>query len=311
MLWPEVILAFFRCSLLLAVCHILCAQTVNYSYDAAGRLNGVTYPNGNVMTYAYDAAGNLLRRLVVAPAKGPAPTSSAAGVVNAASELGGSVAPGEIVAIYGTGVGPATLANFQISPFGFFESYTGNTGVTFDGIAAPLIYSSGGQTAAIVPYSVVGQTSTQMVVTYQGLSSAPVTLPVAASAPGLFSANASGKGNGAIGNFDGSVNSPANPAARGSVIVLYGSGEGQTNPAGVDGRIALSVYPKPVLPVKVSIGGIDASSGILYAGAAPTLVAGVFQINVTVPPVVPAGAVPVVVTIGQASSQSGLTVSLK
>jgi len=302
---------FPKCALILGVCGVLSAQTVSYTYDAAGRLNSATYPNGNVIQYAYDQAGNLLRRLVIAPVAGPTPTSSAAGVVNAASELGGAVAPGEIVAIYGNGIGPAALANFQISPNNFFESYTGSTTIAFDGIPAPLIYASGGQTAAIVPYSVAGQTSTQMVITYQGRASAPVTVPVAASAPGLFSANASGTGNGAIGNTDGSVNSPANPAQRGSIIVLYGRGEGQTDPPGVDGRIALSVYPKPVLPVKVSIGGIDATAGILYAGAAPTLVAGVFQINVTVPTNVPAGAVPVVVTIGQASSQPGLTVSLQ
>lgn len=308
---PNVAMTISRFVLLLGFTGLLHAQALSYSYDQAGRLISVAYPNGKTLSYAYDASGNLLRRLVNGPAAGPAPISSAAGVVNAASELGGPVAPGEIVAIYGTGLGPAALANFQISPFGFFESYTGNTSVTFDGIPAALIYSSGGQTAAIVPYSVAGQTSTQMVIAYQGVSSAPVTLPVAPTAPGLFSANISGTGNGAIGNFDASINSPANPAARGSVIVLYGSGEGQTTPAGVDGRIALSVYPKPVLPVKVTIGGIDATAGIQYAGAAPTLVAGVFQIDVTVPANVPPGAVPVVVTIGQASSQPGLTVSLK
>lgn len=302
---------FSKCALIIGVCGILSAQTISYTYDAAGRLNSATYPNGNVIQYTYDQGGNLLRRLVIAPVAGPTPTSSAAGVVNAASELGGPVAPGEIVAIYGNGIGPAALSNFQISPTYFFESYTGSTTIAFDGIPAPLIYASGGQTAAIVPYSVAGQTSTQMVITYQGRASAPVTVPVAASAPGLFSASASGTGNGAIDNADGTVNSPANPAKRGSIIVLYGSGEGQTNPPGVDGRIALSVYPKPVLPVKVSIGGVDATSGILYAGSAPTLVAGVFQINVTVPTNVPAGAVPVVVTIGQASSQPGLTVSLQ
>ncbi len=305
-----------RCLLVLGFCGvgfcgILSAQAVNYSYDAAGRLNGVTLPNGKVITYTYDAAGNLLRRIVATPAAGPAPVSSSAGVLNAASEQGSAVAPGEIVVIYGTGIGPAALANFQISPTQFFESYTGNTTVSFDGIPAPLIYSSSGQTAAIVPYALAGKIQTQMVVTYQGNASAPVTLPVAASAPGLFSANGSGTGNGAISNQDGSVNSPSNPAARGSVVVLYGTGEGQTTPSGVDGRIANAIYPKPVLPVKVSIGGVDATSGVLYAGAVPTLVAGVFQINVTVPTSVPAGAVPVVVTIGSASSQSGLTVSLK
>lgn len=289
----------------------LLGQALSYSYDSAGRLSGVTYPNGKVMTYSYDAAGNLLRRLVVAPAAGPVPVAPAAGVVNAASELAGPVAPGEIVTIYGTGIGPALLAGAQVSPLYFFETYTSETTVTFDGIPAPLIYCSAGQTAAIVPYSVAGQASTQMVVTYQGRSSAPVTVPVALSAPGLFSENASGTGNGAILNSDLSLNTPSNPAPSGSIIVLYGTGEGQTDPAGVDGRIALTVYPKPLLPVKVTIGGIDATSGVLYAGAAPYLVAGAFQLNVTIPAGAGTGAVPVVVSFGSSSSQPGLTVSVK
>ena len=298
-------------ALLAVLCVSLGAQSINYSYDSAGRLYSATYPNGNVITYAYDSAGNLLRRLVVTPALGPTPASSAAGVVNAASEVGGPVAPGEIVAVYGSGIGPATLASFQITPFNFFESYTGNTTVTFDGIPAPIFYSSAGQTAVIVPYSVAGQSTTQMIVTYQGRASAPVTVSVAQSAPGLFSANATGTGNGSIINQDGSINSPANPAARGSVIQILGTGEGQTNPPGVDGRIALSVFPRPVLPVKVTIGGIDATAGIQSAGALPNMVAGVFQAKVSVPANAPTGAVPVVITVGQASSQSGLTVSLQ
>jgi uncharacterized protein (TIGR03437 family) len=289
----------------------LAAQTVNYTYDQAGRLSAVVYPNGTTATYAYDASGNLLRKLVAPAATGTPPAPFNGGVVNAASEQGTTVAPGEIVAIYGNGIGPATLANFQITPASFFDTIVANTTVLFDGIPAPLIYASAGQTAAIVPYSVAGQTSTQMVVNYQGLASPPVKLNVAPSAPGLFSVNASGTGNGSILNQDLSINSPSNPAARGAIIVLYGTGEGQTNPPGVDGRIALSVYPKPILPVKVTIGGVAATAGVLYAGAAPDLVAGVFQINVTVPQNVPAGAVPVVVTVGSASSQSGLTVSLK
>lgn len=295
----------------LALCATLNGQAVNYTYDQAGRLSAVVYPNGTTASYAYDASGNLLRKIVAPAATGTAPAPFNNGVVNAASEQETTVAPGEIVVIYGKGVGPATLANYQITPASFFDTITGNTTVLFDGIPAPLIYASAPQTVAIVPYSVAGQTSTQMVVTYQGVASPPVTLNVAPSAPGLFSSNYSGTGSGAILNQDASVNSPSNPAARGSVIVLYGTGEGQTNPPGVNGRIALTEYPKPVLPVKVTIDGVDATAGITYAGASPTLVAGVFQIDVTVPMNVSTGAVPVVVTIGSASSQSGLTVSLQ
>src|SRR5258706_894203 len=106
-----------------------------------------------------------------------------------------------------------------------------------------------------------------MVVIYQGRVSAPVTVAVATAAPALFSADSSGKGNGAILNQDSTPNSPANPAEKGSVVVLFGTGEGQTKPRGADGRIATTVFPKPEQDVKVTIGGIDAS--IAYAGAAP------------------------------------------
>jgi uncharacterized protein (TIGR03437 family) len=296
----------------LALCALattLAGQTASYTYDAAGRLSSVAYPNGKTLAYTYDPAGNLLRRLVSTPGTGPVPTATAAGVVNAASFQGGPVAPGELVTIFGTAIGPTTLAGYQITAYNYFDSLAGNTTVLFDGIPAPLIYASAGQTTAIVPYSVAGQSSTQMVVVYQGQTSAPTTVPVAAAAPALFSANSSGKGNGAILNQDSSVNSPANPAAKGSVVVLFGTGEGQTNPAGASGRIALTVFPKPVLPVKVTIGGIDAT--VAYAGAAPSLVSGVFQINATVPPGVASGAAAVVVTVGTVSSQPGLTVAVQ
>jgi uncharacterized protein (TIGR03437 family) len=299
----------FKWLVALGACGWLTAQTVNYTYDAAGRLSTVAYPNGKTQSYLYDPAGNLLRTLVRSAVQGPAPQATAAGVVNAASFLGGPVAPGELVTIFGTGIGPATLAGFQITPFNFFDTFAGETTVLFDGVPAPLIYASAGQTTAIVPYSVAGKTSTQMSVLYQGRASAPAAVPVAPSAPALFSADSTGKGNGAILNQDNSLNSPSHPAAQGSIVVLFGTGEGQTNPLGQAGRIALSVYPKPALPVSVTIGGAPAN--IAYAGAAPSLVSGVFQINATVPSGIASGAAAVVVKIGAASSQSGLTVSVQ
>jgi uncharacterized protein (TIGR03437 family) len=305
-------MSYARCCFsIFAVCGALAAQTVSYSYDAAGRLNSVSYPNGKVQSYLYDPAGNLLRTLVRSAVPGPAPVATAAGVVNAASFQGGAVSPGEIVAIFGTGIGPDALANGSVTGFGYYDSFAGDTSVLFDGVPAPIIFASSGLTSVIVPYSVAGQSSTLMSIVYQGRASAPATLPVAAAAPGLFSANASGSGNGAIYNQDNTRNGPSNPAAKGSLIVLYGTGEGQTNPSGVTGRLANSVYPKPALPVKVTIGGVDAAAGIAYAGAVPTLVAGIFQINVTVPAGVASGSQPVVVQVGSFSSQANLTVSVQ
>jgi uncharacterized protein (TIGR03437 family) len=269
----------------------------------------ITYGSGKTINYTYDQGGNLLRRLVTATLAGPAPAMTAAGVVNAASFAGGPVAPGEIVTLFGTGIGPAALVTLTLSPTGFIDNFLSDTQVLFDGVPAPVIYASVNQTSVNVPYAVAGKSSTQMVVEYQGRRSPAVTLPVAGAAPALFSANATGKGNGAILNQDTSLNSASNPADKNSIVVLYGTGEGQTNPGGIDGKLAVGTYPKPLLDVSVTIGGTDAE--ILYAGAAPGLVAGVFQINARLPVNTASGDVPVVVKVGTASSQSGLTVAVR
>jgi uncharacterized protein (TIGR03437 family) len=89
--------------------------------------------------------------------------------------------------------------------------------------------------------------------------------------------------------------------------VLYGTGEGQTIPAGVDGGVNTSVYPQPVLPVSATVGGQPAK--IIYAGAAPDFVAGVLQVDIQIPAGV-SGTVPIELTVGTASTPSGLTVSI-
>jgi uncharacterized protein (TIGR03437 family) len=284
-------------------------QSISYTYDAAGRLSTARYAGGKTLTYSWDGAGNLLRTLVATPVAGATPAFAAQGVLNSASYVGGSVAPGELIVIFGTGLGPATLGLGLLTPLGSFDSYTSETTVLFDGVPAPVIYSFATQTSVAVPYAVTGRASTQIVVQYQGRASPPVTMPVAATVPGLFSANASGTGNGVILNENLSVNSPSNPAVKGSVIVLYGTGEGQTNPRSVDGRIAVGVYPAPALPMKATISGTQTE--VLYAGSAPGITAGVFQMNLRLPANVASGAVPVVVTVGSAATQTGLTVSVK
>jgi uncharacterized protein (TIGR03437 family) len=182
--------------------------------------------------------------------------------------------------------------------------------VLFDGVPAPMIYTSAGQLAAIVPYSADGKATVMAQVESNLVKSDPIQAPVAATVPGLFALNASATGAGAILNQDGSVNTPANPARVGSTIVLFGTGEGQTSPPGVDGLIATAALPKPAAPVSVTIGGQDAK--VEYEGAAPLEVAGVIQINVDVPlNAITGDAVPVIVKIGNAISQRNLTVSIR
>jgi trimeric autotransporter adhesin len=146
-------------------------------------------------------------------------------------------------------------------------------------------------------------------VEYKGVRSNSVTLPIVASSPGLFTVDTSGAGPGVIVDPLGNLNSASNPAPKGSVVIVYATGEGQTSDAGVDGKLAVAPYPKPLLPVSVTIDGIEAE--VTYAGAAPFLVAGLIQINVQIPEGAHSGAVPIVLKIGAFQSQTGATVAVQ
>ena len=268
---------------------------------------------GNIAIGFTATAGALTHSLsetVTVIAAGPtAPIISSAGVANGASFAGGAVAPGEVVTLYGSGFGPAAITTLQLDASGKVLSTLAGTTATFNGVAAPVIYVVAGQMSVVVPYEVAGSSAAALQVTYNGVASNTVSIPVTDASPALFTYAASGTGPLAAANEDGSVNTAANPAAAGSVMVFYGTGEGQTSPGGVDGQVASAVYPKPVQPVTATIGGIPAT--VLYYGAAPGDVAGAFQLNVTVPVgVTPGAAVPVVFTVGAKSSQAGVTVAV-
>jgi uncharacterized protein (TIGR03437 family) len=242
--------------------------------------------------------------------RGDAPRITRQGVVNAASGKPGPVSPGEIVVIYGSGLGPGTLAGLEVGPSGRVSRVISATRVLFDSVPAPLVYAWATQVAAVVPYFLYWKDATLLEVEYNGVRSNALSIEVVDSAPGLFTSNYSGVGQAAILNEDYSLNSALTPASKGSIVMLYATGEGQTDPAGVDGKLASDPLPKPRLPVRVTIGGIDAE--VQYSGAASTLVAGVMQVNVRVPLAVASGAaVPVVLTVGAASSQPGTIMAVR
>jgi trimeric autotransporter adhesin len=192
------------------------------------------------------------------------------GVANGATLRAGPVAPGLIVSIFGFDLGPTPAEGLTVGANGRVTTELGGTRVLFDGIPAPLLYVSANQVNAVVPYAVSGAT-TRLQVFFRGVATNTLTLPVATAAPGLF----------AITNQDATVNAAANPAAAGSVLILYGTGEGAVTPAIFDGSVANEVFPQPTQPLTVEIGGRQAT--LLYAGAAPGFVAGVFQVNVQIP----------------------------
>jgi uncharacterized protein (TIGR03437 family) len=232
------------------------------------------------------------------------------GIVNAADYVGGGASPGEIVVIFGSGMGPATLVGLQLDSNGKVATTLAGVQVLFDSVAAPLVYVQANQVSAVVPYEVSGKTATQVQVVYQGQTSAAQTVPVVSAVPGIFTVDYSGKGPGAILNQDGTLNSASNPAAPGSYVFVYGTGEGQTNPPGADGTLDGSPAPQPVQKVTGTIGGISAT--VQYAGGSPGLVAGVVQVNLLVPQTVtPGNAVPVVINVGGANSQAGVTIAVR
>jgi uncharacterized protein (TIGR03437 family) len=251
----------------------------------------------------------------------PIASISTGGVVNAASFQGsGGVSPGEIVAVFGSNFSPV-VSGTQLASASLVSNNVAGTFVLFDGVPAPLLATSSGQIAAVVPYSVSGKTvvhvahvleSTLNVYTGAAIVSSPsVTIPVVASAPGIFTANASGTGQISMANQNGTLNSATTPAPKGSTVTFYATGEGQTTPAGVTGGVnSGTVLPKPVANVGVTIGGTTAT--VTYAGAAGGGVAGLLQVNVVVPSTITSGsAIPVVLTVGTAQSQAGATMAVQ
>ena len=139
-----------------------------------------------------------------------------------------------------------TLAGASISGDGRVATNTGGTQVLFDGVPAPILYASSGQVAAVVPCAVDSKLGTPVQVRNGSLTSGAVALPVAQVSPSIFPVNLSGTGPAAVLNQDGmTVNSSRSPAAKGSCISIYATGEGQTNPGGIDGRISSGSLLKP------------------------------------------------------------------
>ncbi|HEX3747845.1 MAG TPA: glycoside hydrolase family 44 protein [Bryobacteraceae bacterium] len=253
--------------------------------------------------------------LVIPPAQSamavPQPVVSA--VTNGASYDTKAVTPGGIVAIWGTGLGPAAGANLALNADYLVETAIGGTQVFINGNPAPLIYAGAGQVNAVVPYEVASSTAANVVVVYRGNASAPFSIPVAATRPGIFTSTSGGAGQGAILNADQSVNSASNPAARGTWISIYATGEGVTTPPGVDGRVSAfnaTPLPRTRAGCTATIGGQTAS--VNYCGEAPDFTAGVLQVNVQVPgSIAPGLSVPISITVGGVTSQANVTLAVQ
>jgi uncharacterized protein (TIGR03437 family) len=281
--------------------------TTRGAYQTDKKPNTCVDINSPSFTLSYACEDAFLLKIDPATA---GPVRPVAVVANGTNGVTGPIAPGEFVSLFGFGIGPQASAGAQLDSKGFLATTLSGTTVTFNGLPAPLLYVGLNQINAVVPFGVAGKTNATIHIDTAAYAQNVAAIPVITVAPGLVSMSGTGQDQAAALNQDGTINSATNPAARGSIIVLYGSGAGQTSPAGIDGHLANSPAPLPVAPLTVSIGGADAA--VLYAGGAPGLVEGVIQVNAVIPNgVVPGPRVPVVIASGAVKSRPLLTIAVK
>jgi uncharacterized protein (TIGR03437 family) len=224
------------------------------------------------------------------------PTISANGVVNAASYAGGTISQLEIISIFGSGLGPQQAATAMVPQAGSLPTVLGGTRVLVSrtinsgggfGLGpdpVELLFVQDGQISAMIPdfpnFSYAQNVLVQVEV--GGIPGPTMSFAAAANAPGLFTSNASGRGNLAAINSDGTINSPSNPAKRGTYISLYGTGLTATGANGFSLPDFGANLLVPAAGIVEALIGTEPAD-VEYAGIAPGLVTAAQQINVLIP----------------------------
>jgi uncharacterized protein (TIGR03437 family) len=188
-----------------------------------------------------------------------------ANVLNAASmTTNNGIAAGELITLTGFGIGPVQGVSYTAGPNGQIPMATGGVQVLFGSTPAPVLYASSTQINAIAPTGLTGSAS--ITVTYNNQQFGPITAPVTFASPGFFRRNAGYSIQAAAVNEDGTINSSSNPAAPGSIVSVWATGYGVTNPSCTSGE--LNVPESAALApgvVPVNNGGVN----VTYVGSAP------------------------------------------
>ena len=226
--------------------------TVNLSASGAGLANGF-YP-----AFLVFQSVQALPETIAAEINFVVGAPQISNVLNGASFTNTGLAPGQFFTVFGSGLGSATGLGLELDQNGNVASNVYGISVLVNGTPAPLLYLDSTQINAVAPYALannIGQT-VQVQINDNGVTSSSFNVKVVAAAPAIFPL---GNGQGAILNQDYSVNGPKNPAAPGSYIYIFGTGQGQTKPAGVDGVINGSnaaKLPVPMGAFSMTIGGV-------------------------------------------------------
>jgi uncharacterized protein (TIGR03437 family) len=235
-------------------------------------------------------SGVLLWRLSPNPNAETVPLACAG---NAASFGEGPLAPGELVTLFGNGLGPEQGVQSQATFESPFPTQAANVEVTFDGTPAPLLWVQDSQINAVAPWSLTPGQDTQICVTYNGAKANCLSWPVAQAAPGVFTVDGV---HAAAVNQDGTINSANNPAPPGSIVSVWATGLGPITPPQADGTLVGLPLPinaiepveawspaPPFEPCHPGVGVVSCQTytqfAVTYAGPAPFLVAGASQIN--------------------------------
>lgn len=236
-------------------------------------------PQGAI--YTADLGNNRVRRLTSAPGIVASPLALVI-AENAATLEAGPVAPGMLLELLDTGLNAADTPNVQV----LFQTDAASTSPAQ--IPAQILSIDSGTIVLVVPSQIAGSTNVEIQSLNNNTQVGQIAAVAAAATPGLFT---NGSGQATAVNEDGTLNSATNPAARGSILVLYGTGQGVSD-----------------LPVSVTVGGY--ATNVLYSGSVAAY-PGLWQLNVQMPAgYIAPGTMAVIVNVGGASSQSGVFVTL-
>jgi uncharacterized protein (TIGR03437 family) len=158
--------------------------------------------------------------------------------------------------------------------------------VFINGVAAPIYFVTQNQLAVIVP-SADPFSLAQIQVLNNGVTSNVVTQVLNKTVPGVYTIPSGGIGYAAAVHASGQIVTPANPAQPGETIEVFTTGLGTAYPTVADGAAPpLSPLSPTLNTINAAVGGVSAT--VVFAGLAPTL-AGLYQINVTIPPTLTPG----------------------
>ena len=241
--------------------------------------------------------GGMFLSKLSSTASNSAPIYSLTCAGSSASLTLGSISPGELVTLFGNGLGPQQGVQTHVAPPNPYPTKMANVQVAFDGTPAPLLWVQDAQINLVAPWSLTPGRNTQVCVSYNNVNTNCLTLPVAQATPAVFMAD--GRYAAAL-NQNGTYNSASNPAAPGSIVTVYATGLGPITPSQPDGSPIGQPLPSNVFAFGVeaiyTVGffvpiEVDVPFEVQYAGPAPTLVAGVSQINFRIAPYASYGAI--------------------